>query len=284
VQNLLKAFGQFYIYSSVHIAICAGLLTLESYIVLDIDINLDVILFVTFATMSIYSLHRLVGMSKVKAFDHQGRYLLIKKFRHHILLYFLISALASAYYFLQLPKEKMVLLLIPGLITLAYVLPIFKNKKRLRDLPYLKIFVIAVVWAILSLILPAYDISNVFFPLLILERIIFFIAITIPFDIRDIEVDQSINVKTLVHLLGIRKSKKLAQVLLLLATAIITFLYLQDYISGSILLALLSTYLVCATLIFYSNATKGDWYFGGLLDGTIGLRVLLMGFFIYLLH
>ena len=84
MSDLIKAFGNFYIYSSVHIALCAGLLTFESYLLLQLPVDLNVVLFVTFSTMSIYSLHRLVGMSKVKAFEDQGRYKIIKKYKRDI--------------------------------------------------------------------------------------------------------------------------------------------------------------------------------------------------------
>ena len=274
--DLLKAFGHFYIYSSAHIALCACLLTLESYLVLQLPIDLNVVFFVTFATMAVYSLHRLVGMSKVKAFDNQGRYKLIKKFKNHILIYFIISGIATSYFFFHLPTDKIIFLLVPGLLTLAYVLPILKSKKRLRDLPFIKIFLIALVWVWLSLLLPSNFNDRPLLLLLSIERLLFFVAITIPFDIRDILVDESIGVKTLVHHLGIKRSKTLAQILLLLAISIIIYMLAQSLISIAIWTGLSICYGFCSILIHFSDEQKDDWYFGGLLDGTIGLRFLLI--------
>ena len=283
MRDLLKAFGNFYIYSSVHIAICAGLLTLESYVILQIVIDLNVVLFVTFSTMSVYSLHRIVGMSKVKAFDDQGRYLVIKKFRHHILIYFIISSLAAAYCFFLLPKEKIIHLAIPGILTIAYVLPVMGSKKRLRDLPFIKIFLIAIVWTWLTLFLPTQYKNITLITLLTFERILFFIAITIPFDIRDFTVDGSIGVKTLIHQLGVKKSKILSQVLLTFGMIILAFLLAQKLINLPVFGGLISTYLCCIFLIRHSDEHKGDWFYGGLLDGTIGLRLVLILLYSYVL-
>ncbi len=282
--DLLKAFGHFYIYSSVHIAICAGLLTTESYLLLQLPIDLHVVLFITFSTMSVYSLHRLVGMSKVKAYEDQGRYKLIKKYKQHILIYFIISSIASGYYFLHLPFSKMQLLLIPGLLTLAYVLPVLKSRKRLRDLPLIKIFLIAFVWTWLTLFLPTDYARPTLLFWMAIERILFFLAITIPFDIRDLEVDSSIGVKTLVHQLGVKKSRLLAILFLLIGLILIIFMLAQMWITTPMFLGLLVTYLLCAMLIILSNEQKGDWFFGGLLDGTIGLRIIFIILFVYILQ
>lgn len=276
MRDILKAFGHFYIYSSVHIAICAGLLSIESYVVLGLPIDLNVVLFITFATMAVYSLHRLVGMSKVKAFENEGRYKLIKKYKHHILIYFIFSGMATAYYFFHLTLQQIIWLLFPTLLTLAYVLPVLKSGRRLRDLPFIKIFLIAIVWTWLSLVLPSsFQKSNLLI-LLVVERILFFVAITIPFDIRDKEVDASIHVKTLVHQLGIKKSKILAQSLLLLGFSTILFMLAQNLISLPICLGLSVCYLMSFVLIQWADDQKDDWYFGGMLDGTIGLRLIFI--------
>ncbi len=222
------------------------------------------------STMAVYSAHRLVGMSKVRAFNDQGRYKIIKTFRNHILVYFIISFALSVFYFFFLDFRQIVLMVIPGLLTLSYILPIF-NSKRLRDFPLIKIFLIAFVWSWLSLIIILPEVNQKLV-LLFLERLLFFIAITIPFDIRDYYVDKSIEVKTLIHGLGIKKSKSLALLLLFFNVCLLIFLLHAALIDTSYFCALLIAYILSSILIAQSNTQKSDYYFSGFLDGMIGLR------------
>lgn len=272
--SFLKAIGNFYLYSSLHISLCAALLTLESFYILGENIQWELVLFVGLSTMAVYSAHRLVGMSKVKAFENQGRYRVIKKYRHHILVYFGISFLFSVYFFFKLDFRQMQMMVVPGILTVAYVLPIFKTR-RLRDFPFIKIFLIAIVWTWMSLILVQNDATKQVIFLLSVERLLFFIAITLPFDIRDMLVDESIGVKTLVHKLGVDKTKRAAGTAFIICTLIIAYLWFFRMIPASYFISLLTCYLITTFLIYGSNHEKGDYYFGGFLDGIIGLRFIL---------
>lgn len=273
--NLLKGLGNFYLYSSLHIALCAGLLTAESYYLLNKDIQWTFVLFISLSTMAVYSAHRLVGMSKVRAFSNEGRYKVIKKYRHHILVYFVISFVFSSILFFKLDFRQMLMMILPALLTGAYVLPIFKQK-RLRDFPFIKIFLIALVWTWLTLVLLINQQISTFILAIIIERILFFIAITIPFDIRDVEVDKTIQVKTLIHKLGINRAKYLALFLLAICSMILVLLYYREQLSTAYFISLIVSYILAGILILFSSPAKEDYYFGGLLDATIGLRYLIL--------
>lgn len=275
----LKALGNFYLYSSLHISLCAGLLTIESYKVLDSQINFYFVLFISLATMSVYSVHRLIGMDKVKAFADQGRYKVIRKFKNHILVYFLLSTLASLYFLYQLDYNTLLSFIIPFFLTALYVIPVFKKGKRLRDLAFIKIFIIAFVWAWMTWIIPAEIDWNTIVLFLFIERILFFIAITIPFDIRDLEVDKTVDVKTLVHVMKLKGSKYVAISLLAISFFIISYLLFQNLIANAYWIALSISYLIAGILIWYSNQKKGDWYYSGLIDGLIGIRIILLCLF-----
>lgn len=224
--------------------------------------------------MAVYSAHRLVGMSKVKAFADQGRYKIIKKYRHHILVYFCLSIVLAGFFFFKIDFRQMIMLFIPVLLTAAYILPVFKSR-RLRDLPFIKIFLISTIWTWLTLNMVGCENTSTLCLILTIERILFFIGITIPFDIRDMDVDKSISVKTLIHSLGIKKSKILAIGLIAVCFFLIAYLKNLALITQAYFYGLLLTYIFVAILIFYSKPGKADYYFGGLLDGSIGLRIIL---------
>lgn len=230
--------------------------------------------------MAVYSAHRLIGMSKVRAYSNQGRYKIIKKYRHHILVYFCISFLLSAFFFLKIDLRQMLMLVIPALLTAAYILPIFKSK-RLRDFPFIKIFLIALVWSWLTLAMVSNRLNSTLCMLLIIERILFFLAITIPFDIRDVIVDESISVKTLIHKLGIKNSKLLALGLVLICFCLIGYLFFDGMINQSYFYGLSLCYCYVAVLIILSRPGRRDYFYGGLLDGSIGLRLILYLLMVY---
>jgi len=114
-----------------------------------------------------------------------------------------------------------------------------------------------------------YIISMLFF-----ERVCFFIAITIPFDIRDIEVDTTNNVKTIPSTLGKNKSIMIAIFLLIFCVTIEIYLSQTTQFSGYI--STIATYIITAILIICVKDKKEDYYFSGLLDGTIMLPFIFL--------
>ncbi len=244
-------------------------------------------LFLFFGTHFLYAIHRIVGLQKVKPFQKGGRYKVIARFRHHILLYAVISALACAYLIFQLRWALWGLLLIPCLLSLAYVLPFLGKNRRLRDLHYIKIFLIALVWSWLTVVFPI-KAQELIIPqqslwLLFLERTFFVFAITIPFDIRDIQIDRYNEVKTIPAVLGAQRSKWLALVLLSISALFCHFNFMQQVYSISTYTGMLASYLLAAALIYYTDRVKHDYFFTGLLDGTMVFQPLLVytAFLIY---
>lgn len=80
--------------------------------------------------------------------------------------------------------------LIPGFLSAAYALPLHRRLKGLRQVYGLKIFVIGLVWAFVTVLLPFAQTYGHAFPntetyAAFLQRLLFVIALTIPFDIRD---------------------------------------------------------------------------------------------------
>lgn len=282
--NFIKSIGNFYLYSSLHIAICAGLFTWESFILLNKPEDWNYIFFIFCSTVSAYSLHRIIGIRKVGNFNQKGRYKVIEKFKSHIFLYFLISSIGILYFIAKLQSGQLYLLFVPSIITILYMIPVFKNGKRLRDLPLIKIFLIAFVWAWVTFGIPSFQLdTDPLYKILIIERICFVFAITIPFDIRDYDVDKSIDVDTLIHQLGIKKSKFLALAVLMLGFMVFFYFILNSDLDLFYIIPYLLIYSLSGILIFKSKTNLGDWFFGGLLDAMLGLRAIFILLFLYFL-
>jgi len=116
--------------------------------------------------------------------------------------------------------EIIPLILFAGIVSLIYVVPF--RKKSLRELAYLKSPLIAFVWTAIIIALPwvnEYGFSSTIFPEL-LAYFYYFVALTIAFDIRDLEYD-FISQKTTPQVVGITRTKVFSVVLISLFILII---------------------------------------------------------------
>ncbi len=235
--------------------------------------------FVFFATLFLYAVHRLVGLTRVQPFRSAGRYRVIARFRRHIAFYALLAAGAGSWYYFQLPVAMQWQLLFPCLLSLAYVLPVFGGKKRLRDLHYIKIFLIAIAWAWITVLTPAAARAwalTVPTLLMALERALFIFSITLPFDIRDLEVDAHTGVHTLPARFGPSRTRLLAAAALAGMLLCSWLNYRLDVYQGSTLAALSGSALLSYALIHFADRVEHDYYFSGALDGMMLLQFLMV--------
>lgn len=232
--------------------------------------------FITTGTLSIYALHRLVALGVISV-DKEGRFQTLFEYRKHILAYAIIAGLAAAFFFFQLSFSLQSTLMIPSGLALAYVVP-FLNGKRLRDLPFLKIFLIAIAWAWITVVAPGKgsDISLFSLSLMLVERAAFIFAITIPFDIRDLVMDQKAGVPTLPSAWGASKAKKMAYwSLIIMMLSVCGNAYLELYSTQSVI-ALSISALTSAFLVYKSHSQRHDYFYSGLMDGMMILQFLLI--------
>ena len=155
-----------------------------------------------------------------------------------------------------------------GLISTLYNVP-EKSKGMfrfpLRSIPIVKIFLIAYVWSSMSSFLPAVITHEQVFTsqiiLVFIAHLLFIISITLPFDIRDFQVDNKNALLTFPQLIGIIPTKLLAIVCLFIFTLIISNITQTWYI--------LYFSLFTSVLILNSSVKRKEYYFTFYLDGTI---------------
>lgn len=231
--------------------------------------------FVFSGALFLYALHRINGLEQVAPFTAFGRYKVISSHKSHIRIYALLGLAGAGGCFLLLPWSVQWKLVLPGLIALGYVIPVGKSGKRLRDLHFLKIFLIAVVWAWITVWLPAAEAGRGFersVLLMALERAAFIFAITLPFDVRDLMIDRHAHVKTLPSVMGIPLTVALSLFLLLL---MMIFAGMNHYPPG-VMTALGISAALSAGLAALSYKIEHDYYFSGLLDGMMIAQFLLV--------
>lgn len=268
------------LYSNLFIALCAASLAYQSMLINGAN-NIDrhYLYLVFFATILIYSLHRIIGFGKLERITNSRRINVILKFQHHILLYGLLAFVGVTITVFYINWYTVIWLCLPGLLSLLYILPVFGKQKRFRDLPFIKIFAIGLVWTWVSVFIPILSIQkemNFKQIIFILEKLLFIIAITIPFDIRDMKVDKLHGIKTIPIPLGERKSKYLSLLLLVMAWLLTIVNHMVGYLSWWTWLALTLSYLITSLIVITIREKSHDYYFTGLLDGTILLQLILI--------
>jgi 4-hydroxybenzoate polyprenyltransferase len=192
----------------------------------------------------------------------------------------------SAIIFTCLLKWKTILVLvIIGGISILYPIPFLKPlgiKKRLRDFPFIKIFLIALVWSVTSVLLPALE-TNIDFGMrkdvlvLWIAQFIFILFITLPFDINDSEVDKLTDVKTIPIVFGNKRSKLACFALGTLYAALMLYVYMLENwrtISATYITAItiVLIWLLCGFLQAYTF-TRSDkvnkWMIKVVYDGSM---------------
>ncbi len=217
--------------------------------------------------MLIYSLHRIVGIRKVAESRLENRFALIRKYRSHLIIYASIASLISAYCVWNFDWSTRLLLLFPAGISILYVLPILLNNNRLRDVSYIKIFLVALSWALLCGAIPLQmnGIDGMDLYLFIAEKACFIFAITLPFDFRDYKVDQEAGVRTLAHVFG----DKIKFATMASFAAAIVLMMLSGLYTDSQKIILFMAYLMIETITRYAMNRKHDYYYSGVIDGTM---------------
>ena len=260
----------FFFAGNFFISICAALLSMQTFTVLQKDIDLLLIALVFFSCLTVYNLHSIVG--HLKSPGHH-RF----KFLGEYLFYFLaitsVSAIASALIICTMYKSIYLPFIFVSIPTLLYVLPLFGGK-RLRDFPFLKMLILVSVWSMVTVLLPyayigqAYDIN---FMLLMTERSIFVFSIALAFDIRDIDFDRLLKTKTIPMFIGRENSFWLA------AFALLCWM-LTLFIIYPLMLTMLLGIVALFTLLLIRGALKNQQalYYQFFLDGMLALQAILV--------
>lgn len=266
-----------YLYTSLHIALCAaGLYVFSAYVFAE-AVNVYYTAFLINGTIIIYNLHRLSTPLLSTGETSSSRFLNYRKLSPLMMILIIVGAVIAVYSYYHLPHYEQLGLLVGVGLSAAYSLPIFTDRKKLRDFPYIKIFVIAFVWVYLTLILPFfYSASHVLLIWLSIERLLFFMAITIPFDIRDYSIDQSTSLGTIPSLIGVSRARKLSVVLLVSGMIIVSGLMILGVITWQVAVALLLTQMISVSLVLRAHENDSDYLFTFWLDGAIILPLLIL--------
>ena len=269
----LKQIFDFYINSSIHVALAVvslSWLTLFEFQALG---NKTILYFIFFASITGYNFVKYFGLAK---FHHRS----LANWLKIIQIFSLISFVLMCYYAFQIQIKTFIYLAILGLITFLYAIPflpkhfLYDEKQNLRSVGGIKIYVIAFVWSSVTVFIPLVNngvhISNEVF-ITALQRFIFVIVLTLPFEIRDLKFD-SLKLATIPQKIGERWTKIIGVMLLLV-------FYALEYLKPEVLLKEQIVLLIIAVITLFSlikaNRDQGNYYSGFWVEGIPILWLLL---------
>lgn len=278
MKTYLRQFAEFVLFSQLFLAAGAAAQTAFTYFLLGEPINLYVVALVFFSTLAMYNLSMVLANRNKKNTSILKRVQWMRNHQHLCSYFTLMGALSTLClsFFLSLSAQFALLAL--ALVSIAYSLPLIRYKGEkisLRNVPGLKLLVIAMVWALSTTLLPIMQLNSSLstqtFALLLIHRILFFMAIAIPFDVRDVYQDSVYSLKTIAVALGKSKSKGIAHLALLASS--VAWWTLEGFANSSIL-SIVMVNTVGSWCIQTADSKKELFYFL-VLDGLLFLAPLL---------
>jgi 4-hydroxybenzoate polyprenyltransferase len=270
------------VYSNVWIAIGAAAFCFQGELLIDASSGGILPLFVFFATVFLYNFQRAVKLFHKPSYSIPGRNTWLVKNRKAIGLWSIVGGLAMLVIAFTLPLRDWIVLSIGGIVSILYVTKIGRRGGKslaIRELPFIKIFLIAFSWVITGVVFPwvhhgywsVFESKEILW--VALEKLCFIVAITIPFDIRDLQYDDS-KMKTLPQLLGIKGSLWLSRILIVSAALFCVVGGFYEVYSPAAVAALLGCYVFIGGTFEYARIKRDELYYTGWLDSTILVQSL----------
>mgnify|MGYP001048195698 CR=1 FL=1 len=250
--QFLKRLFNFYINSSLHVALAVYSLVRITELYFELRYHKALGSFIFFGTISGYNYIKYAGIAK---WHHRSLTDGLK-----IIQIFSGFCFLATVYFASLLSLEILVAFTPFLVlTLLYEIPFLRKKKiNLRNVDALKIVLISLVWAGITVLLPLMAAGNSLETsvlLFFLQRFLWIVVLIIPFDIRDIQFDEA-NLKTIPQILGIKNAKKLGFVLLLI-TFVLEFSLWSDPLFKNVFLGV--TFLLLF-LLMRTKTTQSKYY------------------------
>jgi len=199
--SVIKNLFWVYIYGSMHVALSVLALVLMTNHIFQLPFNWAIAVFACCGTMFSYNFMKYDGLFRVK--KTAG-----KKVRFVVFLSTL-ALIAAGISFLFLERVTQITALAFFALTALYTVPFFPNTKNLRNWSGIKIYIVALCWAGITLVVPLIDAhialtSDVY--LKFGQRFFLVILLILIFEIIDLKEDDP-HLKTIPQQIGVRNTK-----------------------------------------------------------------------------
>jgi hypothetical protein len=259
---VLRRLLDFFIFSKIYVAIPVTCLSAVSFKLFGSSVDWSVLGFTYLSTLGLYAFHQVWGLNSLGLDQIFLRQKWAIANKSTLVWVAAVAGFIAAGCAFILPVKSFFLLIPFGIISVGYSAPIFL-KKRLRDIPSIKIFLISIVVAGVVVVLPGIQVEADYTELAGLFTIqsLFIFGITIPFDIRDMKVDKT-KLKTIPILFGERKAKQLA-------TGSIWLSSLMAWHTLNSWVPFITTGIVASIVVWFADSKRNEYYYSLLVEGTM---------------
>jgi hypothetical protein len=272
--KVLKQLFDFYINSSIHVALSVFSLTWITLLEYGIPYDEALLFFVFFASISGYNFVKYFGIAK---FHHRS----LADWLKAIQIFSFLCFISMCYYALQLRVNALFFIVGLGLVTFFYAIPFLPkhlfldSKNNLRNIGGLKVYLIALVWTGVTVFLPIINNDytiNADVVITGIQRFVFIVVLMLPFEIRDLMYD-SLKLATIPQKIGVKQTKIIGVVLLGL------FLLLEFFKEGTTVESLLVSIVISVVIglfLLYSKKEQGTYYSSFWVEGFPVLWLFLI--------
>ncbi|MBF6640396.1 hypothetical protein IVB69_02770 [Flavobacterium sp. J49] len=248
----LKRLLDFYINSSIHVALSVYALVRMTGFLFQISAIEATAFFAFFGTIVGYNFVKYDALARTQKLQMRTQLKVIA------VLSFL-SLLACGFYFLQLAQKTKIIAVVFLILTLLYTLPFFPNKKNARNWAGVKIYIVALCWVGVTLFLPIInaEISLTTYVFLVaIQRFILIFVLILIFEIIDLKQDDP-HLKTVPQQIGVERTKKLGFLLLFVFVGL-EFLY-ADF-NYPILFLKIGIAVTVLLFLIFANEKRSKYY------------------------
>lgn len=272
--EMFKKVLNFYIDSSVHVALSVFSLTWITLIEFDVSYAKNVLYFVFFATITGYNFVKYFGIAK---FHHRS----LTSWLKIIQIFSFFCFICMCYFAFQLTFKTLFYIGIFGVITFLYAIPFLPkrffldSKHNLRSVSGLKIYLIALIWCGVTVFLPLLENEysvNDDVVVTAIQRFLLIIVLMLPFEIRDLRYD-SLKLSTVPQKIGLKQTKLMGVILLFIIFFLEFFKDKIDVVSISILFIISGIILL---FLVFSKIEQGKYYSAFWVEGVPVFWLLLL--------
>ncbi|WP_282136666.1 hypothetical protein [Seonamhaeicola maritimus] len=272
--GLIKQIFNFYINSSIHVALAVCSLTWITLIEFQAPVDKTLLFFIFFASVTGYNFVKYFGIAK---FHHRR----LASWLKTIQVFSFFCFLFLVFYALKLPMKTLLYIVGFGMLTFFYAIPFLPKRffvdkqQNLRSIGGLKIYLIALVWSGVTVFIPLINSEfqlNTDAFITGFQRYMYVIVLMLPFEIRDLRFD-NLKLSTVPQKIGVINTKAVGVILLLGLFALELF---KDELNLVQVLALGVILLCTLTLVVLATKNQGKYYSSFWVEGLPVLWLIIL--------
>ncbi|MEL0454850.1 hypothetical protein WJN01_01320 [Flavobacteriaceae bacterium SZ-1-7] len=256
--KVLKQLFNFYINSSIHVALAVVSLACVTFFEFDISVDKATLLFLFFSSITGYNFVKFFGLVK---FHHRS----LTNWLKYVQVFSFFSFVFMCFFAFEMQMKTLLSAIGFGTVTFFYAIPFLPkdwyvgSKSSLRTVSGLKIYLIAITWSGVTVLLPLIENDcpiNMDALITSIQRFALVIVFMLPFEIRDLRYD-SLALATVPQKIGVKRTKQLG---ILLLVFVILSEFFKDETSVRFIIPLVAICMVTALFVLFSKMEQGKYY------------------------